>query len=120
MRNRLKEYPFGYELHDGRLYDSVLSAVTNIATLGYTGQREAEKKAQDAQNQAMEEAKRQEMEARRIAASAKPLEEQATLLTGGAKGSVLGNLGLMVEPTTKKVSTLGGTTTTGLGFGVGS
>jgi len=118
MRNRLKEYPFGYELHDGRLYDSVLSAVTNVVTLGYTGQQEAQKKAQEAQNAAAEEARKQDLEARRIAASAKPMEEQATLLTGGSKGSVLGNLGLMVEPTTKKTSTLGGTTTTGLGFGV--
>lgn len=81
-------------------------------------QKDAQRVAEAAQNAALEESRRQDMEARRIAASAKPMEEQATLLTGGAKGSVLGNLGLMVEPTTKKVSTLGGTTSTGLGFGV--
>jgi hypothetical protein len=96
----------------------LLGGLLNVATLGYTGQQEAEKKAKEAQNIAMAEAKRQEMEARRIAASAKPMEETATLLTGGSKGSVLGNLGLMVEPTAKRVSSLGGTTTTGLGFGV--
>jgi regulator of protease activity HflC (stomatin/prohibitin superfamily) len=97
----------------------LLGGLLNVATLGYTGQREAEKKAKEAQNIAMAEARRQEMEARRIAASAKPMEETATLLTGGSKGSVLGNLGLMVEPTkSKNITTLGGTTTSGLGFGV--
>ena len=104
-------------------------AVLGVATLGLSealvfqpmrAQEKAQEQAASAQNTALEEARRKEMEARRIAASAKPMEETATLLTGGAKGSVLGNLGLMVEPTTKKVSTLGGTTTTGLGFGVGS
>jgi hypothetical protein len=83
-------------------------------------QHDAQKQAESAQNSAAAAARKQELEARRIAASAKPMEETATLLTGGSKGSVLGNLGLMVEPTAKRVSSLGGTTTTGLGFGVGS
>ena len=74
-------------------------------------------KARDAQSNATEAAKQQDLEARRIAASAKPMEEQATLLTGGSKGSTLGSLGLMIEPTSKPLSTLGGTTKTGLGFG---
>ena len=97
----------------------LLGGLLNVATLGYTGQMEAQKRASDAQNAAAEEARKQDLEARRIAASAKPMEEQATLLTGASKGSVLGNLGLMVEPTTKKTPTLGGTTQTGLGFGTG-
>ena len=78
----------------------------------------AGKEASAKQQEAAGRAQVQDMEARRIAASAKPMEEKATLLTGANKGSVLGNLGLMVEPINKQVKTLGGTTTTGLGFGV--
>ena len=95
------------------------AALVAVSAFSAREQHMAGKKAQDAQNSAAEAARQQEMEARRIAASAKPMEETATLLTGGSKGSVLGNLGLMVEPTrSKNVTTLGGTTATGLGFGV--
>ena len=96
----------------------LLGGLLNVASLGYTGQMEEQKKANEAQDAATAAAKAQDLEARRIAASAKPMEEKASLLTGGAKGSVLGNLGLMVEPTSKPLSTLGGTAKTGLGFGV--
>ena len=75
-------------------------------------------KAKDAQANAARAAEAQDLEARRIAASAKPMEEQASLLNGGTKGSVLGNLGLMVEPSAKPLATLGGTAKTGLGFGI--
>lgn len=98
--------------------------IIGVATLGlsepmFYQQADAQKKAADAQNRQMEAARLQDLEARRIAASAKPMEEQATLLTGASKGSILGNLGLMVEPTKQKnVTTLGGTTASGLGFGV--
>jgi hypothetical protein len=94
------------------------AAMVAVSAFSAREQKMAGDKARDAQNSAAEAARQQELEARRIAASAKPMEETATLLTGGAKGSVLGNLGLMVEPTAKNVSSLGGTTATGLGFGV--
>jgi hypothetical protein len=95
------------------------AAMVAVSAFSAREQKMAGDKARDSQNSAAEAARQQEMEARRIAASAKPMEETATLLTGGSKGSVLGNLGLMVEPTrSKNVTTLGGTTATGLGFGV--
>ena len=97
----------------------VYAAYAALATSAYSAREQTMSglKARDAQANQVEAARQQDLEARRIAASAKPMEEQATLLTGGSKGSVLGNLGLMVEPTTKPLSTLGGTTKTGLGFG---
>lgn len=122
-RQALKDYPIGYPNKDGRLYDPVTAAVIvgTVAT-GYSmrEQQMASKKAGEQQAMAQEQARQQDLEARRIAASAKPQEEQATLLTKAAQGNVLGNLGLMVEPTKKKdVATLGGTSSgTGLGFGV--
>jgi hypothetical protein len=93
------------------------AAMVAVSVFSAREQHMSNSKANDAQSNAAAAARQQDLEARRIAASAKPMEEQATLLTGGAKGSVLGNLGLMVEPTSKQLSTLGGTTNTGLGFG---
>ena len=73
-------------------------------------QKKAQRKASNMQEQ-------QALEARKIAAEQKPMEESATLQTDMG-GGVLGNLGLSVEPLQKKPS-LGGTTTqVGLGFGV--
>ena len=94
-------------------------AIAAVASSLYSAREQtfAGLKAKDAQANATRAAEAQDMEARRIAASAKPMEEQASLLTGGSKGSVLGNLGLTVEPTSKQLSTLGGTAKTGLGFG---
>lgn len=102
----------------GGLVDTVM----NVVTLGAYGQKEAQKDATRAQQQA-------DMEARRIAASQKPMEEAATTLVDtGVTGNTLGALGLMVDPTTpkKKATTglgttgstgLSTTTTTSLGFG---
>lgn len=76
-------------------------------------QKKAQKKSANLQQQ-------QAMEARRIAAEQKPMEEAATLQTN-TEGSVLGNLGLAIDAdySKKKPSSLGGvsTTTSGLGFG---
>lgn len=102
----------------GNLVDTVL----NVVSLGAYGQKEAQKKATAAQQQA-------DMEARRIAASQKPMEESATLLTDTGIGeNTLGSLGLMVDPTApKKKQTTGlsatgstglsATASTSLGFG---
>lgn len=100
----------------------ILRTIVGVGTLGlsepmFYQQQDAQKKATEAQNAQLEAARQQDLEARRIAASAKPMEEQATLLTAGSKGSVLGNLGLMVEPTKKSTTSLGGISSTGLGFG---
>jgi uncharacterized protein YqfA (UPF0365 family) len=100
-----------------------VAALAISAAVGAYSAREqhfANSKARDTQSNASAVAQAQDLEARRIAASAKPMEEQATLVTGGSKGNVLGNLGLMVEPTAKPLTTLGGTTKTGLGFGSNS
>ena len=85
-------------------------------------QNQAAHKAEKAQRDA-------EMESRRIAASQKPMEESATLLTDTGMGeNTLGSLGLMVDPTApKKKQTTGlsssgstglaTTASTSLGFG---
>ena len=91
---------------------SLVDTVLNVVSLGAYGQKEAQKKAIAAQQQA-------DMEARRIAASQKPMEESATLLTDTGIGeNTLGSLGLMVDPTApKKKQTTGlstSTSTTGL------
>lgn len=95
------------------------SAAAMVAVSAFTAneQIKAQKEAKDTQSRQLEEAQARDLEVRRIAASAKPIEQNATLLTSASKSSVLGNLGLMVEPTKKNVNTLGGTTQTGLGFG---
>ena len=73
-------------------------------------QKKAQKKAANMQEQ-------QALEARKIAAEQKPMEESATLQTDMG-GGVLGNLGLAIEPTAKKPSLGGTSTNVGLGFGV--
>lgn len=86
---------------------SLVDTVLNVVSLGAYGQKEAQKKATAAQQQA-------DMEARRIAASQKPMEESATLLTDTGIGeNTLGSLGLMVEPTTPKKKQTTGLSTTG-------
>lgn len=76
-------------------------------------QNQAQKKAADAQNKA-------EMEARRIAAQKKPLEETATLTTAATDPTkALGSLNLLVEPGQRqsKGVGLGSLSTSVLGFG---
>lgn len=121
MRNRLKEFPIGCKSEDGRLHDSVIETFTNVLSLGAVGQRKAEKEAMEKQQLA-------EMQARKIAASKKPMEETATLgIDTGDKTSALGSLGLLIEPDKNKkpkgLGTSGSTglsttgSTAGLGFG---
>jgi len=97
----------------------VFRTIVGIGTLGlsesYFGQKEAAKKAQRAQEAA-------DMEARRIAASQKPMEESATLLTDtGDIGSTLGTLGLMTtaDTSTRKKTTGLGTSSAPVGLGIG-
>lgn len=93
---------------------SLVDTVMNVVSFGAYGQKEAAKKAADAQRKA-------EMEARRIAAEKKPMEESATTLVDtGVFGADTSSLGLTVEPTEakKKMTGLGtASATTGLGFG---
>ena len=96
------------------------AAMVAISAFSAREQSVASTKAKNAQSNAAMASEAQDLEARRMAASAKPMEEQATLVTGKSKGSLLGNLGLMVEPTSNQLSTLGGTTKMGLGFGSNS
>ena len=89
---------------------SLVDTVLNVVSFGAYGQKEAQKKATAAQQQA-------DMEARRIAASQKPMEESATLLTDTWIGEntlgSLGSLGLMVDPTAPKKKQTAGLSTTG-------
>lgn len=89
--------------------------IKNVLTLGAYGQKEAQKEASTAQALA-------EMEARRIAASKKPMEEIATMLTPATQTDALGSLGLLIEsdPTKRKRSTGLGTGTAPVGLGFGS
>ncbi len=93
---------------------SLMDTVLNVVSLGAFGQKEAAKKADEAQRRA-------EMEARRIAAEKKPMEETATtLIDTGVVGADTSSLGLTIAPNEpkKKIVGLGTTgTTTGLGFG---
>lgn len=102
---------------------NVFRSIVGISTLGLSemayyqpkAQADAQKKATAAQNAA-------DMEARRIAASQKPMEESATLLTDtGDMASTLGTLGLMTQAdtTTRKKTTGLGTSTTPIGLGIG-
>lgn len=80
-------------------------------------QSQQQKKAAESAQKAQEQA---DLEARRIAASKKPMEESATLKTNTSDANPLGTLGLVVEPNTtqRKTTNLGTTAnTTGLGFG---
>lgn len=99
---------------------SIGDLIGDVLTFGALGQRKAAKEAAAAQEKAA-------MEARKIAASQKPMEESATLLLNtGVEDNTLGSLGLMIDPTKKKpapsLSTSGtiglsSTGTTTLGFG---
>ena len=95
---------------------AAIAGAVAIGTSVYSAeeQKKAAKKAASAQEQ-------QALEARRIAAEQKPMEEAATLQTN-TEGSVLGNLGLSVEAdySKKKTSSLGGVATTSSGLGFGS
>lgn len=125
MRNRLKEFPIGCKSDDGRLYDPVTATVIAVGMIGgsmYSAneQRKATRDASNAQQRAA-------MDARRIAAEQKPMEEKATLgIDTGGQTSALGSLGLLIEPDKAKRPTglnvsgksgLGASTTSGLGFG---
>jgi len=110
----------------------MLRLVTGISTLGmsemmYYGpkdQQKAQKAAADAQQAS-------DMNARRLVASQKPLEESATLsMNTGVADSALGALGLIVNPdlakrkkpqvglgSTQGSTGLGATVTNSLGFG---
>lgn len=90
--------------------------VKNVLTLGAYGQQDAQKRAQEAQMQA-------ELQARRIAAQKKPMEETATLLTPATQDNALGSLGLLIEPDAakRKSKTTGlGSTSAPVGLGFGS
>ena len=78
---------------------------------GYSQQKKAQEQASNAQRNA-------EMEARRIAASGKPMEETATLGLD-TQTDTLSQLGLTINPDLekKKKSALGGVAETGLGSG---
>lgn len=93
--------------------------VKNVVTFGAYGQKEAQSEAKKAQKKA-------EMEARRIAAEQKPMDEKATLQLQNDTASALDSLGLMIEPDKKKkknigtgtgTSSLGTSTVSSLGFG---
>jgi len=91
---------------------AILGAGTSIYSAQQ--QKKASAKASDA-------AQRAEMEARRIAASGKPMEESATLdMNTGTADTTLGSLGLIVNPDLEKrkkaVAGLG-TAPTGTGLG---
>jgi len=84
--------------------------IKNIVTLGGYSQEKAQRDAMNAQQAA-------DMEARRIAASQKPMEETATLEIGGVDSNPLDSLGLVVNPDIekkKKPVGLGTSGTTGL------
>lgn len=86
----------------------ILRAVTGIATLGLSEMAYYGPKAQEkAQKDAQRAQERAEMEARRIAASKKPLEESATLALQTEQGSALESLGLMTTPDYSKRSKTG-------------
>lgn len=85
---------------------SIGDIIKNVVTLGAYGQKEAQKEAMNAQRQA-------EMQARKIAAEKKPMEETAKLaLNPMEKGG--GIMDLMINPEFKKK------TTTGVGTGGGT
>lgn len=94
---------------------SIGDLIGNVLTFGALGQKQAQKKAQDEQRRA-------EMEARRIQAEKKPMEETATLgINTGIQDNTLGSLGLMVNPDLKKKQTTGlGTTAVSSTLGFGS
>lgn len=109
-----------YHENDGYRLMEPMTVMAIAATIGagataYSAveQKSAAKKARNAQEQ-------QAMEARRIAAEGKPLEESATLTFQDQMNSdTLGSLGLMVAPdmAKKKNATGLGSSTGGVGLG---
>lgn len=112
-------------LHEEIKVMAVSATIMAVGTIGasmYSAQQQS--KAQKAATSAQQEA---EMNARRIAAGQKPMEEKATLgIDTGGQTSALGSLGLLIEPDKAKkpkgLGTSGSTglssgTTSGLGFG---
>lgn len=101
----------------------VFRTIVGVSTLGLSEIAYYQPKAQaDAQKDATRAQTAADMEARRIAASQKPMEESATLLTDtGDIGSTLGTLGLMTtaDTATRKKTTGLGTSTTPIGLGIG-
>lgn len=98
---------------------NVFRTIVGIGTLGLSEatyyQAKAQKEAARAQAAA-------DMEARRIAASQKPMEESATLLTDtGDIGSTLGTLGLVTiaDMDIRKKTTGLGTSSAPVGLGIG-
>lgn len=93
------------------------AAILGVASSTYSAieSKKSAKKARNAQEAA-------DLEARRIAASQKPMEESATLLTDtGDIGSTLGTLGLMTtaDTSTRKKTTGLGTSSAPIGLGIG-
>ena len=99
----------------GGIGTALAVAAIGSSIYGTVEQKKQAKKAQSLQEQ-------QAMEARRIAASQKPMEEAATMdLNPTANADVLGTLGLTVAPDMAKRTTTGlntGSSPTGLGFSV--
>lgn len=94
---------------------SIGDFVKNVISFGAYGQQKAQKQASDAQ-------KRAEMDARRIAAEKKPMEESATLKTNALDAGVdpLTSLNLLVDPMQRPKKSIGlgaQMSSTGLGFG---
>lgn len=102
---------------------NIVRAAIGISTLGLSEMAYYQPKEQrNAQKEAMTAQQRAEMEARRIAAQKKPMEEAATLKTNALSAGVdpLTSLNLLVDPMKRpKKSTGLGTSmsSTGLGFG---
>lgn len=108
------DYPIGYSDESGRLYDpgsiAVATLALSAASAGY-GVME-QKKARKAQESA-------EMQARKMQAEKKPLEESAKLEFPALDNQGTNPFdGLLIEPTKKKGVGLGSTGFTGLGIGV--
>lgn len=104
--------------HEQRiLRDSAVDVVAGALTGGaYTMWKQGKDQAK-AQEDAANRQRAAEMEARRIAAEAKPLEESATLGSPFGDEDALESLGLMTKAdlSKRKSSGLGGAATTGLG-----
>ena len=101
----------------------VFRTIVGVSTLGLSEMAYYQPKAQaKAQKDAINAQNAADMEARRIAASQKPMEESATLLTDtGDIGSTLGTLGLMTtaDTATRKKTTGLGTSSAPIGLGIG-
>ena len=117
MRSVAYDYPIGSNNNskfDKRLYDPVSALVAGGLMFGQMAMQDrAQKKARRAQQNA-------EMDARRIAAEKKPLEESATLTSPvDDPTKMLSKLNLLVEPQQRGKSAVGfgSMTQSKLGFG---